>query len=175
MWYIMLLTISFLYIGISRRTSHKLYIAVHQAKDIVKYTHIITVCLFNMTDVHTNEDCRCVNIDSITMSNAPSLNEVMNNGSGQRLPESTTFNQDTISISESVIVHEKINSKKKENEQINKYTILEKTYMPAILIILMCIVVVTLQIPTILYYTKLPSAEVSLLYDNIDLESCSVS
>ena len=128
-----------------------------------------------MTDIHIDENCRCVNIDSITMYNAPSLNEVMNNGSGQRQPENTTFTRDTISISESVIVHENIHPRKKETEQLNKYTILEKTYMPAILIILMCIVVVTLQIPTILYYTELPSVDVSLLFDNIDLESCSVS
>ena len=128
-----------------------------------------------MTDVHIDENCRCVNIDNIMMPDTPSVNEVMNNGSGQRLPENTAFTRDTISISESVSVHEKINSKKKETEQINKYTILEKTYMPAILIILMCIVVVTLQIPTILYYTELPSVDVSLLFDNIDLESCSVS
>ena len=128
-----------------------------------------------MTDIHIDENCRCVNIDSIMMPDTPSVNEVMNNGSGQRLPENTTFTRDTISISESVIVHERINTKKKESEQINKYTILEKTYMPAILIVLMCIVVVTLQIPTMLYYTELPSVDVSLLFDNIDLESCSVS
>ena len=42
------------------------------------------------------------------------------------------------------------------------------------LIMSMIIVVVLLQIPTILYYTDPPSAEVVLL-DNVDFESCSVS
>ena len=126
-----------------------------------------------MTEIHADESCRCANTDSSTISNTPSENEVMNNESGQRLPKST---HDTISISESVITHKKIYSKrKKEIDQINKYTILEKTYMPAILIILMCIVVVTLQIPTMLYYTKPPSADITSLFDNVDLESCTVS
>lgn len=130
-----------------------------------------------MTEVHTDENCGCVNTDSSTTSNTPSENVVMDSEPGQRLPnKSTTFSQDTISISESVITHNKVHSKKKkEINQINKYTILEKTYMPAILIILMCIVVVTLQIPTMLYYTKPPSADVTLLFDNVDLESCTVS
>ena len=126
-----------------------------------------------MTEIHADESCRCANTDSSTISNTPSENEVMNNESGQRLPKST---HDTISISESVITHKKIHSKrKKEINQINKYTILEKTYMPAILIILLCIVVVTLQIPTMLYYTKPPSADITLLFDDVDLESCTVS
>ena len=42
------------------------------------------------------------------------------------------------------------------------------------LIIAMAIVGALLQIPTILYYTDPPSAEVTVL-DNIDLENCSVS
>jgi len=42
------------------------------------------------------------------------------------------------------------------------------------LILLMILVVVILQIPTILYYTELPDDSVSLL-DSVDFETCRVS
>ena len=43
-----------------------------------------------------------------------------------------------------------------------------------LLVLLILIVVVVLQIPTVLYYTKLPSIELSIL-DSVNLETCSVS
>jgi len=43
-----------------------------------------------------------------------------------------------------------------------------------LLVLMIFIVVVMLQFPTILYYTKIPSPDVSLL-DSVNLETCSVS
>ena len=125
-----------------------------------------------MTEIHTDENC--ININGMT-SNSPSENEAMSNGSHDK---TATFSHDTISISESVIARNNIHTVKKEKvntiQPRNMHTILEKSYLPVTLIILMCIIVMVLQIPTVLYYTDPPSAE-SMLLENINVETCSVS
>ena len=79
-------------------------------------------------------------------------------------------------VLESKVAEESISSPaKKEKVNIIRKCMMMQQYthlMP--LIIPMAIVIAILQIPTILYYTDPPSAEVAL-FDNIDLESCSVS
>lgn len=123
-------------------------------------------------EVHANKNC--INLDSTTMSNVPSENEVMSNGS-HRAPKSTTFrDQDTFSISESVIVQNNQN-KKDNSKQAHKNTTLENFHLHIALIMIMCIIAMILQIPTVLYYTDPPSAEGSMILDNINVESCSVS
>ena len=123
-------------------------------------------------EVHTDENC--INLDSATMSNVPSENEVMSNGS-HRAPKSTTFrDQDTFSISESVIAQNNQNDKD-NSKQTNKNTTLENSQLNIALIMLMCIIAMILQIPTVLYYTDPPSAESNMILDNINVESCSVS
>ena len=118
-------------------------------------------------EVHTGENC--IDIDNV-MSDIPSENGVMRNGTHK----SATLSNDAISISESVIARNNLHIAKKENDQTNMYTTLEKSYLPVTLIIMMFIIVMILQIPTVLYYTDPPSAE-SMLYENINLETCSVS
>ena len=125
-----------------------------------------------MTEVHTDENC--ININNMISNTIPSENQAMSN----RQCKSATFSQDTVSISESMIAQTNVHTVKKENvnqqRQFNTYTTLEKSYLPVVLIILMCIIVMILQIPTVLYYTDPPSAEPALL-ENINLETCSVS
>ena len=83
-------------------------------------------------------------------------------------------------VLESKVAEESISSpakkeKSKFNNALRRKCMMMQQYthlMP--LIIPMAVVVAILQIPTILYYTDPPSAEVAL-FDNIDLESCSVS
>jgi len=107
------------------------------------------------------------------MSNAPSENKLPNNGA----QGTVIISHGTISISDSVIAQNNVHSVKKErvnSNQTNIYTTLEKICFPAILIILMCMIVIILQIPTVLYYTDPPSAE-SMLFDSINMETCSVS
>ena len=128
-----------------------------------------------MTEVHTDESC--ISIDSIAMSNIPSENAVVSNGS-HTIPKSITFSQDTVSISESVIAKKNLSTLKKKtvnSKQTNKWNNLENSYLPVALIILMFLIVVVLQIPTVLYYTEPPSADIALLFDDINLESCTVS
>ena len=78
------------------------------------------------------------------------------------------------------VTEENNNSSTKKENGISSNALREKWIMIqqythlVPLIISMAIVVAVLQIPTILYYTDPPSAEVTL-FDNIDLESCSVS
>ena len=65
----------------------------------------------------------------------------------------------------------------KAKTKVSTYTscgLLQRIRKRIVLAFLMCMVVVVLQIPTILYFTEPSSVEVSLL-DNVDLESCSVS
>ena len=97
--------------------------------------------------------------DNISKSSIPSENETLGNGTHK----STNFSRE-ISITESVIanVSNNLQSMKREkinSSQTNVYTTLEKSYLPASLIILMCMIVIMLQIPTVLYYTDPPSAE----------------
>ena len=128
-----------------------------------------------MTEVHTDESC--ISIDSIAMSDIPSENVVVSNGS-HTTPKSITFSQDTVSISESVIAKKTLSTSKKKtvnSKQANKWNNLESSYLPVALIILMFLIVVVLQIPTILYYTEPPSADIASLFDDINLESCTVS
>lgn len=137
-----------------------------------------------MMEVQTDETC--INIDNITTSsipsedsatsNIPTQNEMISNGP-HRTPKSTTFSQDAISISESVIEQKPVKKEKANSKQANKHITLslEKSYLPAILLTLMCVVAVILQIPTIVFYTDPPSAEASLLFEKINLETCSVS
>ena len=83
-------------------------------------------------------------------------------------------------VLQSKVVEESINSpvkneKSKFNNVLRERWIRIQQYTHLVpLIVSMVIVVAILQIPTILYYTDPPLAEVALL-DNIDLESCSVS
>ena len=122
-------------------------------------------------EFYTDENC--INTTNNVMSNTPSGNELLSNGTHK----SVTISHDTISISDSVIAQNTVHSVKKErvnSNQTNSYTTLEKIYLPATLIILMCMIVIMLQIPTVLYYTDPPSAE-SMLFDYINLETCSVS
>ena len=123
-----------------------------------------------MTEVRIDENC--ININNMMPSTSPSENQPMSNGSHK----SVTLKHDTVSISESVIAQTNLHTVKKEkvNQPRNTYTTLEKFYLPVILITLMCIIVMILQIPTVLYYTNPPSAEPALL-ENINLETCSVS
>ena len=110
------------------------------------------------------------------ISNIQSENKEMSNET-RELSRSTTFNQDRVSISESVIAQKHLHTVEKEKvnfNQTNTYTTLQKSYLPAALMILMCIIVMILQIPTVLYYTDPPSME-PMLYENINLETCSVS
>jgi len=65
-------------------------------------------------------------------------------------------------------------SSKDQVKKISTRGSLQIIRKPILLLFLMCLVVVVLQIPTILYYSESPSIEVSIL-DNVDLESCSVS
>lgn len=127
-----------------------------------------------MTEAHTGENCTNY-IDNVTNLNVSSEDEGMiNDHESYKKPKS---GHETISISESVIVQTNFTTIKKEDvdtKQIKKCITLQNTYLPAILIILMCIVVAILQIPTILYYIDPPSADATL-FDNINLESCSVS
>ena len=125
-----------------------------------------------MTEVHADESC--INIDNVATSNIPSENEVTSNGL-HTIPKSVTFTQDKISISESVIAKKDLHTAKKKSKQANKWSNLEKSYLPAFLIILMFVIVMVLQLPTVLYYTDPPSADVALLFDDINLESCTVS
>ena len=125
-----------------------------------------------MTEVHTDENC--ININNMMPSTSPSENQTVSNGPHK----SATFSHDTVSISESVIAKTNLHTVKKEkvntNQPRNMFTILEKSYLPVVLIILMCFIVMILQIPTVLYYTDPPSAEPVLL-ESINLETCSVS
>jgi len=109
--------------------------------------------------------------DNVLMSSIPLKNDALSNGTYK----SNTFSR-KISISESVIANTNNNfhSMKAEKVETNDYTTFEKIYLPATLIIIMCMIVFILQIPTVLYYTDPPSAE-SMLLDNINLETCSVS
>ena len=112
--------------------------------------------------------------DNILMSSIPLKNDAQSNGTFKN----NTFSPE-ISISEPVIdnTNSSFHSMKKEkvhSKQINSYTTWEKIYLPATLIILMCMIAIILQIPTVLYYSDPPSAEPVLL-DNINLETCSVS
>ena len=83
-------------------------------------------------------------------------------------------------VLESKVADEGINNptKKEENKSNNalreKWITMQQYTHLVPLIISMAIVVALLQIPTILYYTDPPSAEITLL-DSVDLESCSVS
>jgi len=66
-------------------------------------------------------------------------------------------------------------SKEKTNiSTCTRWGSLQRIRKTILLAFLMCMVVVVLQIPTILYFTEPSSVEVSLL-DTVDLESCSVS
>ena len=84
------------------------------------------------------------------------------------------------SVLEPVVIDESINNPtmREENKFCNalrvKWVTLQQYIHLVPLIVSMIIVVVILQIPTILYYTDPPSAEVTLL-DDVDLERCSVS
>ena len=130
-----------------------------------------------MIDLQVHTDENCINTDDVMISNIQSGNKEMSGNETHKLSRSTTFNQDNISISESVIAqkHLYIVEKEKVNSnQTNLYTTLQKCYLPAALMILICIIVMILQIPTVLYYTDPPSAE-PMLYENINVETCSVS
>ena len=109
--------------------------------------------------------------DNALMSSIPLKNGALSNGTYK----SNTFSRE-ISINESVIANTNSNfySIKPQKVETDDYTTLEKIYLPAILILLMCVIVIILQIPTVLYYTDPPLAE-SMLLDNINLETCSVS
>ena len=124
-----------------------------------------------MMEIYTDENC--TNTTSNVMSNASSENELPNNGA----QGTVIISHGTISISDSVIAQNSVLSVKKErvdSNQTNIYTTLDKIYLPATLMILMCMIVIILQIPTVLYYTDPSSAE-SMLFDSINLETCSVS
>jgi len=125
-----------------------------------------------MTEVCTDENYTH-HTDNVTNFNGLSEDEGMSNDhESHKMPKSISFGNEAISISSLVIVQVK---KEKVNvEPTKKSIILQNTYLPAILIISMCIIVAILQIPTILYYTDPPSADVAL-FDNINLESCTVS
>ena len=128
-----------------------------------------------MTEVHAGESC--ISIDSTTMSDTPSQDKVMSNGS-HTIPKSITFGQNTVSISESVIAKKNLHTAMKEkvySKQVKKWSNLESSYLPVALIILMFLIAAVLQIPTILYYTEPPSADTASLFDDINLESCTVS
>ena len=129
-----------------------------------------------MTEVHTDENH--INTNNVMISNILSENEVMNNETQVSNGTDELSKSTTISISESVIAENNLHTIEKEkvnsNQSRNMYTTLQKYYLPVTMIILICIIVITLQIPTVLYYTDLPSAE-SMLYENINLETCSVS
>ena len=79
-------------------------------------------------------------------------------------------------VLQSKVIEESINSPvKKEKSKFRERWYMMQQYTHLVpLIVSMIIVIAILQIPTILYYTDPPSAEVALL-DSIDLESCSVS
>jgi len=129
-----------------------------------------------MTEVHTDENCTN-HTDNVTNFNGLSEDEGMNNDhESHKMPKSISFGNETTSISDSVIVqvNSAIKKEKTNTKPKKKSIILQNTYLPAILIILMCIIVAILQIPTILYYTDPPSAD-DALFDNINLESCTVS
>ena len=128
-----------------------------------------------MTEVHADESC--INMDGVATSNSPSENEVTSNGL-HTIPKSITFSQDTISISESVIAKKDLHTAKKagvNSKQANKWSKLEKSYLPVFMIILMFLIVIVMQVPTVLYYTDPPSADIALLFDDINLETCTVS
>ena len=130
--------------------------------------------MFNMTEVHAGESC--ISIDSITISNTPSQDEVINGS--HTIPKSITFGQNTVSISESVIAKKNLHTAMKEkvySKQVKKWSNLESSYLPVALIILMFLIAAVLQIPTVLYYTDPPSADTTSLFDDISLESCTVS
>ena len=129
-----------------------------------------------MTEVHTDENCTN-HTDNVTNFNGLSEDEGMNNDyESHKMPKSISFGNEAISISSLVIVqvNSTIKKEKVDVEPTKKSIILQNIYLPAILIISMCIIVAILQIPTILYYTDPPSADVAL-FDNINLESCTVS
>ena len=122
-------------------------------------------------ETHTDENC--INAENITTSNVLSEDEVMNES--YKVPESVSFkHHDTVSISESVIVQKNISTVVTATTQPFKSINLQESCLTATLILLMCIIILTLQVPTILYYTDPPSADATL-FDNINLESCSVS
>ena len=82
----------------------------------------------------------------------------------------------TVPHNPALVVEENISSPtKKENSKLRGKWIMMQQYTHLVpLIVSIVIVIAILQIPTILYYTDPPSAEVAA-FDNIDLESCSVS
>lgn len=128
-----------------------------------------------MTDSHNDENC--INIDSITKPDIPSNNGLMSNGSHKIRNKSITFS-DTVSISESMIAGKNLNMAKKERVNSLQSNEFKSSHLPCPtvgLVILMLFVVIILQVPTALYYTDLPSADIALLLDGIDLGSCTVS
>ena len=62
----------------------------------------------------------------------------------------------------------------KKKTKVSSWSSSQTIQKPILLVLLMCLIVAVLQIPSVLYYTEPPSAEVSLL-DSVDLESCTVS
>ena len=124
-----------------------------------------------MTEVHADESS--IKMDSITMSDNPSKNKVMNNGSHKIRSKSVTISERTASISESVIAKENLLTIKKEQSNSKQGNQFKISYLG--LIIAMFLTIVVLQLPTVFYYTDPPSADVALLFDDINLESCTVS
>ena len=132
-----------------------------------------------MTEIHTENHITNVMVSpNILSENTMMNNETQVNNEAHELSKNTTFSHDTISISESVIAQNNPRTVEEQKTNINNsrdlYTTLQKCYLPVTLIISMCIIVMILQIPTVLYYTDPPSAR-SMLYENINVETCSVS
>ena len=136
-----------------------------------------------MTEIpnENRTDTNNVRNSHILSENTVMNNETQMNNGAHELSRNTTFStsRDTISISESAIAQNNLHTVEEQktnniNHPRNLYTTLQKCCLPVILLISVCIIVIILQIPTVLYYTDPPSAE-SMLYENIHLETCSVS
>ena len=130
------------------------YIAVHI------YIYLRNPQLFNMTSLNSGNGTTVHNTTNIT------LNDVKHE-------ESNTSPQSPASDPEIRTTEENITSPRMEKES-GSWCILTKNAKILPLVITMVVVVVSLQIPTILYYTDPPLVDDGLL-DSIDLEGCTVS